>query len=404
MSRAYETSHPWIQFTMGLDLPRDFWLLLGESQSKCDHLAAVPLRNDIATDLYTLYLAKGALATTAIEGNTLTEEDAIAEVRGELKVPPSREYQRQELMNIIEACNRIDQFLLVHGPEPITPELIKGWNADVLRDLELQEDVIPGEYRTHSVGVGNVYRGAPAEDLGYLMDRLCEWINSPEFNNTLEEYLGRVGAAIVKAVVAHIYIAWIHPFGDGNGRTARLLEFAILEGQGIPSASAHMLSNHYNLTREMYYRALADASQNGGDLRPFLIYALRGFVDGMREQIKTITDGYLLDLVWRDFVDTQLATSKASTARKERWKTLAIELFRMPPENRSIHKRDIHKLSADVAYLYAGRDIKTRSRDINEMRALGLIRGRNIITARRDRVIGLRPPTVQPNHEEEVEA
>jgi Fic family protein len=400
MPRSYEGSHPWIRFQMALDLPREFWRLLGESQSKCDHLAAVPLRDDIARDLYTLYLAKGALATAAIEGNTLTEEDAIAEVRGELQVSPSREYQRQELQNIIDACNSIDAFLMENGPQPITPKLIREWNADVLHGLEHEDDVLPGEFRQHSVAVGGVYRGAPAEDVGYLMDRLCDWLNDPEFNRQLVEFLGASGAAIVKAVVAHVYIAWIHPFGDGNGRTARLLEFAILEGQGIPSASAHLLSNHYNLTREMYYRALAESSRNGGDLRPFVVYALRGFVDGLREQIKRITDDYLLELVWRDFVDTQLERSTASNQRKERWKTLAIALFRLPEGHRRMRKSDIHKLSPEVAYLYAGKESKTRTRDINEMRALHLIRGQSIIEARRDLIVGLRPPTVQPNHDD----
>lgn len=55
--------------------------------------------------------------------------------------------------------------------------------------------------------------------------------------------------AIFKAVVAHLYLAWIHPVGDGNGRTARLVEFQILLSSGVPSPAAHLLSNHYNQTR-----------------------------------------------------------------------------------------------------------------------------------------------------------
>ncbi len=40
--------------------------------------------------------------------------------------------------------------------------------------------------------------------------------------------------AIIKAVLAHVYIAWIHPFGNGNGRTARLIEFHLLMSGGMP--------------------------------------------------------------------------------------------------------------------------------------------------------------------------
>jgi Fic family protein len=87
--------------------------------------------------------------------------------------------------------------------------------------------------------------------------------------------------AILKAVVAHLYLAWIHPFGDGNGRTARLVEFQILLSSGVPSPAAHLLSNHYNQTRSEYYRQLDRASKSGGELAPFIEYGARGFVAGL---------------------------------------------------------------------------------------------------------------------------
>jgi hypothetical protein len=74
--------------------------------------------------------------------------------------------------------------------------------------------------------------------------------------------------AILKAMVAHLYLAWTHPFGDGNGRTARLIEFHILLSAGVPSPAAHLFSNHYNQTRAEYYRQLDRASKSGG--HPFL--------------------------------------------------------------------------------------------------------------------------------------
>jgi hypothetical protein len=56
----------------------------------------------------------------------------------------------------------------------------------------------------------------------------------------------------------------------------------------IPSPAAHLLSNHYNLTRQEYYRQLDRASQSGGEILPFLGYALEGFVDGLRSQLSLI--------------------------------------------------------------------------------------------------------------------
>ena len=79
--------------------------MLGECKSKFEHIAGTPLQPDIAENLHYLYLAKGILGTTAIEGNTLSEEEALRFLDGKLSLPPSREYLAQELKNIEAACN-----------------------------------------------------------------------------------------------------------------------------------------------------------------------------------------------------------------------------------------------------------------------------------------------------------
>ena len=60
-----------------------------------------------AEKLHTVYLVKGALATTAIEGNTLTEKEVLERLEGKLRLPPSKENLGQEIDNLIEACNLI---------------------------------------------------------------------------------------------------------------------------------------------------------------------------------------------------------------------------------------------------------------------------------------------------------
>jgi hypothetical protein len=73
--RTFERTHPWISFRIDLRQARpQLWMLLGEASSKCEHIAGVPLRPATAEQLHLLYLAKGAAATTAIEGNSLTEK------------------------------------------------------------------------------------------------------------------------------------------------------------------------------------------------------------------------------------------------------------------------------------------------------------------------------------------
>ena len=98
---------------------------------------------------------------------------------------------------------------------------------------------------------------------------------------------------ILKATLAHLYIAWIHPYGDGNGRTARLVEFMLLARAGIPFPSAHLMSSHFNLTRNRYYRELDRSSRvsgrgggnDRGDAFGFVEDAVQGFVDGLADQM-----------------------------------------------------------------------------------------------------------------------
>jgi Fic family protein len=240
------------------------WITLGECASKCEHIAGVPLLPETASRLYLVYLAKGALATTAIEGNTLSEQEVLNHLEGKLKLPPSREYLAQEIDNVVRGCNSILAEISSRRQPDLDRNRIEELNRIILNKLSLEEGVVPGEVRRHGVTVAR-YRGAPAEDCAYLLERLCQWLASPDFAPAGEF---SIQTSILKAIVAHLYLAWIHPFGDGNGRTARLVEFQILICSGVPAPAAHLLSNHYNQTRTEYYRQLDHASRSGGDVLP----------------------------------------------------------------------------------------------------------------------------------------
>ncbi len=110
--RTFERTHPWIRFQCNLSTAgADLWLSLGEAASKCEHISRVPLRPATALALHQLYLAKGAAATTANEGNTLSEEEVLEAVEGRLDVSASRQYLKQGVENIIGACNTMGRQL-----------------------------------------------------------------------------------------------------------------------------------------------------------------------------------------------------------------------------------------------------------------------------------------------------
>jgi len=357
-SWTYKASHPWITFDIDLrQASAKLWMSLGEARSKCEHIAGVPLDPDHASDLYRVYLAKGALATTAIEGNTLSEEEVREYLSGKLRLPPSREYLGREVDNIVNACNRICDDVYKNGSSDITVDTFRWMNKAVLGGLAVDEDVIPGEIRRHSVTVGR-YRGAPADECEYLLNRLADWLNSTTFRAPNGE---ETIYAIIKAVVAHLYIAWIHPFGDGNGRTARLLEFKILLMGGLPQPTAHLLSNHYNKTKSEYYRQLDAASRSGGNILPFIEYAVQGLVDGLREQVEFIRK-HQWSVAWTNFVHESFSGEKSRSDHRRR--SLALELSKKPGP---IPIRELALLSPALALEYAGKTTKTLTRDINAL-------------------------------------
>lgn len=383
--RDYERSHPWIKFelpTLGEASPR-FWMLLGEARSKCDHIRFVPLAQETATRLNQVYFAKGVNATTAIEGNTLSEQQVQERLKGQLDLPLSQEYLGREIDNMIGAYNRITSAVARGEQIRVSAQILCELNKEILDGLPEERHVVPGELRQYSVAAGP-YVGAPWQDVPYLLDRLCTWLNAMQTPDESQ----RIPYAFIKAVVAHIYIEWIHPFGNGNGRLGRLVEFLILISSGVPLPAAHVLTSHYNDTRTEYYRQLNEASRNGGDLRGFLNYAAQGFVDGLTGAIKQL-HRQQEELMWHALVDEHFIERRTPAAHRQR--LLAIELGKA---NRWVPRQELRRLSTALLEEYIGKTSKTLSRDINRLKELRLIdtdTGNRILRARLERVRGMRP-------------
>lgn len=380
--RTYLRTHPWITFEVNsAKFSNKVWLLLGAVRAHCRDLANVPLSEETRKERLLISLAKGAHATTQIEGNTLTEDQVLQEVREGLEVPPSKQYLLDEIRNILDAYNSV-----IGSSEPaitLTNDRIKAYNRLILKNLELEDGVLPGEIRTYAVGVSG-YRGAPAEDCPFLLQKLCDWLNAFV---AAEQGEDRVIAAIVAAILWHIYIAWIHPFGDGNGRTARLIEFHLLVEAGVPIIAAHLLSDHYNTTRSEYYRQLQRASASGGNIVPFLEYALQGFADGLQEQLALIGREQM-GIAWRNHVYESFKAKHVSLTMTRR-RHLVLDLS---ATSEPVALADIPMLSSRLAQAYRSKTLKTVSRDVKFVQEMGLVEVTSKgIRARREIVRGFLP-------------
>ncbi|KUN95406.1 Fic family protein [Streptomyces caeruleatus] len=371
MGTTYLESHPWISFKINLrELDHVTWMLLGEAISKCEHISGVPLQPEVARRLNGVYLTKGVHATTQIEGNTLSEDQVRKRIEKDLKLPPSQAYLGQEVDNIVEGYNLIIKDVHEGRPLTLTPERIKHFNAIVLKDLPPEEGVVPGEVRTDSVLVGNHYRGAPAAECEQLLKQLCDWLNGlSEAPESLQQPV-----ALLSAILAHLYLAWIHPFGNGNGRTARLMEFQLLLAAGAPTVAAHVLSDHYNRTRSEYYRQLAITSRPPYDITGFIRYGLQGFVDGLREQIEEIRKQQMV-VTWQNFVHEEFEGAETPACLRQRRLVLDLPWGEFTP------LAQIPVLTPRLARDYAGKGARTVPRDVNALIKRGLVikKGRGVM-------------------------
>jgi Fic family protein len=354
--------YPWLDFAPERQLRADdprLWMHLGEAKSKCEHLASTPLEPAVADQFHRVFLARGVQATTAIEGNTLELAEVEAAVEGTLRLPPSRLYLQREVQNVISLCNRFGK---VAEATAITPALLCEINAGILAELAVDEHVQPDQVRRSAdVTVGR-YRPPRGADCPELVERYCAWLRRTRAELPDAE---RMEQSILAAILAHLYFAWIHPFGDGNGRGARMVEFLVLLDGGIPTPAAHLLSNHYNATRTEYYRQLDRAREPGG-VHGFVAYALRGFVDQLRGQLAELR-AHQRRLAWTAHVDRQFP-GRAPADRRRR--DLLIDLA---AHGQSTPVQALHFLTERVRQAYGRRSYRTLERDVAALLAAGLL-------------------------------
>ena len=287
---------PHLQFRRNWDLSKDTAIALGECLALIENIAEFPLEPAFHRELLTVSLTRGAQATTAIEGNTLTD-DEIQEVLAGKPMPPSRQYQAQEIRNAVDAMNTVWQKMQPpRQPGLVTPKLICEFHRQVGKDLGEVFDAIPGKTRRDRRHVGT-YLAPDYDVVDELLEAFCEWLKTT-FKYSLATQA--MEEAIQQAVAAHVYFEWIHPFGDGNGRTGRLIEFYILLRAGLPDICAHVLANHYNNSRQEYTHHF-DRARTQRSLTAFMEYSICGLRDGLRD-VMTRIQSHIFAVAWKSHV------------------------------------------------------------------------------------------------------
>ncbi|MDY6930674.1 MAG: Fic family protein [Halobacteriota archaeon] len=210
---------------------------------------------------------KNAHASTNIEGNPLTIEEVSTLASGR-KVMVARK-DREEVLNYLNVLEKIEEYSI---DGIITEELLLKMHTD-LTNGTLPIDEYSGRYRDRQVVVANritreiIFTPPPSSDVSDLTKELLEWVNSYESKEIND---------ILVAGITHYEFVRIHPFVDGNGRTARSLATLILYLREFDAKRFFALDDFYNSDRASYYATLKSVNQETLDLTEWLEYFTEG--------------------------------------------------------------------------------------------------------------------------------
>ncbi len=200
-----------------------------------------------------------AVATTQIEGASLSEEDVSALVkRGQVGNLTEDE---QSNLNAISAYDFVD-YLSDQEDIPINELAIRELNRQFL--LGSAEALTPGVYRKGQNKVGARYDPPDQGDVPALMRDFAAWLEAEDELNP-----------IAKAGLAHLQLVAIHPFWDGNGRTARAIATLILQrSRRYAFKKLLSLESFFARLRDEYFtaieRSLGTHNVTRYDATPFL--------------------------------------------------------------------------------------------------------------------------------------
>ncbi|HEY2704890.1 MAG TPA: Fic family protein [Candidatus Dormibacteraeota bacterium] len=197
-----------------------------------------------------LVMARAVDSSTSIEGYRVPLEDAAALISREV-VPNADETSRLAVACYGHAMDHVSAM----GEDPGFE-----WSTRVILDLHFevchfQPEVRPGRWRRGPVSVthrdGSIaYRAPDAEEVPGLMEEVIGWLSGAE---------AEAAHPIVRAAMAHLHVVSVHPFQDGNGRLARIVQSLVLARDGLVAPEFASIEEYLGERTDAYYTALQGA-------------------------------------------------------------------------------------------------------------------------------------------------
>jgi len=322
----------------------------------------IPLPPGLQAMIDRLNILRAVRGTTGIEGIELSQsevEEIISAGPGEHVLPPSRQRAELEVRNAEKVMRFVAKTLAGDPNRPVTEDLVRTMHRLTTEGVDYPDNE-PGVYRNHSVHAGTYVPPRTGDEVRKLMGQFVEWLNhGPPAD----------WPPVIRAMAAHFYLVSIHPFGDGNGRTARGLESYLLYQGGVNARGFYSLANYYYQNRSDYEAMLDHVRfKTNGDITPFIKFALRGLL-AEQEQVHREVLAEVAIIAFRDFARETLALDgKLGTKPGERMFHFLLEL-----SGQSVSIEELRRGGHPSSKRYHGVTAKTLSRDLNYLKKKQLI-------------------------------
>lgn len=195
-------------------------------------------------------------SSTSIEGFSVSPDEALALANNREVADPGQE-NRQAVVCYARAMDRV-------GTMGLDPSF--RWSDRVILDLHFdacyfQRDKDPGLWRTGPIGVTGAdgsleYEGPDGEQVVQLMEEVVDWLANGDLDADV----------VVRAAMAHLHVVSVHPFRDGNGRIARIVQSLVLARAGLTAPEFFSIEEYLGSHTQEYYAALRETQ--GGSYQP----------------------------------------------------------------------------------------------------------------------------------------
>lgn len=299
---------------------------------------------------------------TKIEGNDLTEEEAKKVVRLDLVNDPeeaakksgiaARQRDVQEVINYRNVVRWIDEQEADLADDLFSEDVLKQLHSLTMSNLLDEGDI--GSYRKKQVivkGAGShqgeiVFRPPVSVEVPYLIEQFFKWLNHSSANSV---------HPIFRAAITHYQLVFIHPFIEGNGRTARALATLVLYVTSYDFKRFFSLEEYFDRNVENYYRALQSVQQSeNGDMTYWLEYFCYGLaleVERVKQQVLKLSK----DLKMKEELGKQVALSERQ-----------IIILEVLQKQGNITSQDAHEVLPNIS-------IDTILRDLNDLIDKGVV-------------------------------